>query len=77
MPESVEKNQGYNEHGWTKYEIGFELNQGGFIPIIEAFYDNKVPKYIYHKIGREVGIDQTKPPQVLGDQDFRQGLHPM
>ena len=79
MPASTEQYRGNDgiHNGWKNYYIGFRLNSGGFVPTIELWYDNLILKYTHHRIGREVGIDQTKPPQVLGDQAFRQGINPV
>lgn len=77
MPESSEYDLGIDGRGYKSYYIGFKPNIGGFIPLIDLFYQNNVVKYAHHRIGYEVGIEQTKPPQISSDQDFRQGMHPV
>lgn len=79
MPESSETDRGNDglQNNWKNYGIGFKLTGGGYVPLLEFFYDGTLLKYGKHRIGREVGIDQRRPPQLSSGQTWKQGMHPV
>lgn len=77
MPASSEYRVGFDGRGYNYYYIGFQTHTMGYLPMIDVFYHNNLIKYVRHHIGREVGIDQTQPPQISSNQGFRQGIHPV
>lgn len=78
MPESKERFQGTDasQNNLAKYQIGFEPTSGAFIPLMEMFYDNKLLKYVKHRMGFEVGSNPNQPPQISGRKTWKQGIHP-